>query len=391
MTRPRVITLTGYFLPGFRGGGPIRTLVNLAEQLGGEFDFRFVTNDHDLGESQPYPGIISGHWQNIRHWVYYVPAKRKLQSIFRVLSKRNHYDVVYLNSFFSPYFTIVPLLLRRLRLTRPVPFIVAPRGELFHGALGLKGTKKKVYMRLARALGLYRNVLWQASSEYEAEAIRLSFDSQADIVVAPDLVPADGSVLEPLSRKPKQRGVLRLLFLSRIARIKNLDGALRMLTRLKGEVEYNIYGPIEDQSYWHECQALIEQLPPNVQALYRGPVSHDRVSQIMAHHDVFLFPTHGENFGHVIPESLVAGTPVVLSDQTPWSGLEHVKAGWNIPLNCPEEYIRILQHLVDMGDEEHRLWSEGARTFGLSRLKDPTALNANRQLFGGIPGKFRSF
>ena len=35
-------------------------------------------------------------------------------------------------------------------------------------------------------------------------------------------------------------------------------------------------------------------------------------------HDLFVFPTLGENFGHVIYESLMCGTPVLVSDNTPW-------------------------------------------------------------------------
>jgi glycosyltransferase involved in cell wall biosynthesis len=51
---------------------------------------------------------------------------------------------------------------------------------------------------------------------------------------------------------------------------------------------------------------------------YRGPIAPDEVSNTFARYDLFVFPTQGENFGHVIFEALRAGTPVLLSDRTPW-------------------------------------------------------------------------
>ena len=38
-------------------------------------------------------------------------------------------------------------------------------------------------------------------------------------------------------------------------------------------------------------------------------------------YDAFVFPTRGENFGHVIAESLSASCPVVCTDQTPWTAV----------------------------------------------------------------------
>jgi glycosyltransferase involved in cell wall biosynthesis len=122
------------------------------------------------------------------------------------------------------------------------------------------------------------------------------------------------------------------VFISRISPKKNLLFALRMLQSVLGDISFDIYGPIEDARYWNRCEKAIGTLPPNVRVKYMGMVEHEKVGEVFAEHDLFLFPTLGENYGHVICEALSAGCPVLISDQTPWRHLQEEGAGWDIPL-----------------------------------------------------------
>jgi len=145
-----------------------------------------------------------------------------------------------------------------------------------------------------------------------------------------------------------------------------------MLKGLNGEVQFHIYGPMEDQSYWARCQKIITTLPGNIEVRYCGSVEHNHVNVVMREHDLFFFPTLGENFGHVILEALCAGCPVLISDQTPWRDL---------PLSKPEMFHKVLQKCVDMNDEEYVKWSERARAYGLGVTKDDGVVEQNRRLF----------
>ena len=49
-------------------------------------------------------------------------------------------------------------------------------------------------------------------------------------------------------------------------------------------------------------------------------------------------PTGGENYGYTIVESLLQGTPILLSDKTPWNDLEQNGWGWNVPLEDIEGF-----------------------------------------------------
>ena len=378
----RILTSVGYYLPGYKAGGPIRTIANMVDRLGDEFQFKIVTADRDFDDTKSYREINVNGWNNVgKAEVFYMsPNGRSLRN-FRRLLCATEYDVVYLNSFFSPHFTIKPLLLRRLRLIPDRPLVIAPRGEFSPGALGLKSLKKQVYINAAKALGLYKGAVWQASSEHEEADIRQWFGRSVPVVVAPNLPPVIHLADELPPQRKKKVGCLKIIFLSRISRMKNLDSALKMLKGLNGKVQFHIYGPMEDQSYWAKCQKIITTLPGNIEVRYCGSVKHDKVGLVMREHDLFFFPTLGENFGHVILEALCAGCPILISDQTPWRDLEEKGVGWDLPLSKPEMFHKVLQKCVDMNDEEYVKWSERARAYGLGVTKDDGVVEQNRQLF----------
>jgi glycosyltransferase involved in cell wall biosynthesis len=118
-----------------------------------------------------------------------------------------------------------------------------------------------------------------------------------------------------------------------------------------------------------------------VQVKYLGEVEHNSVPVIFADYDLFLFPTLGENFGHVICEALSAGCPVLISDRTPWRGLSASGAGWDIPLDDMQEFHRVLQSCVDADHESYEELRASARRYTRQRMSDPEIINANRRLF----------
>ena len=377
-----ILTFIDYYLPGYKGGGPIRTLVNFVEQLGEEIKLKIVTSDRDLGDETPYHGVSANVWGRVgKADVRYVSPDKFSFFFVRQLMRDTTFDVIYLNSFFSYRGAIKPLLLRRLGMVRNVPVILAPRGEFSPGALALKALKKRVFMRLSKMVGLYGGIIWQASSEVEARDIRRCFGGEVTIFVAPDIAPVVAPSSLPRRETIKLRGKLDIVFLSRISRKKNLDGALRLLGNLEGDIRFNIYGPLEDSGYWAECEQIISELPQNVAVQYCGTVAHDNVLSVMGAHDLFLFPTLGENFGHVILEAFLAGCPVVLSDQTPWRGLADKRVGWDIPLSGLADFHSVLQRCVMMAEEEYKMWSDSARAFGLSQTQDGSVVARNRALF----------
>lgn len=190
------------------------------------------------------------------------------------------YDAIYLNSFFSSL-AVRTLMLRKLGRLRPVAVVLAPRGELSSGALALKRRKKRGFILLARSLGLHHGVVWQASSEAELREIAAYDGSVARVVsnIPPAIAPVTG---DAITRPVKRPGQARFVFLSRVARKKNLHFALELLRRIDGEMVFDIYGPPEDAGYVNQCTRLIGALPAHVTARFRGPVPPEGVQATLA-------------------------------------------------------------------------------------------------------------
>lgn len=388
--RPRILILTGHYFPAYRAGGPIRTLQAIVERLGDEFSLRIITKDRDIGDEHALSGIAGDCWQPVgkAQVRYLAPRNRTPLALCRLLRRTPH-DLLYLNSFFDPVSTIQVVALRRFGLLPPWPILLAPRGEFSPGALRLKSRKKRAYITLARHLGLYRDIYWQVSSEQERIDLLNGFfrgrgtAESSRILVAPDLS-GPAAVPSPLSAL-KRTGRLRIVYLSRISPMKNLEFALQSLAGLAGDVSMDIYGPIDDspfeQAYWARCQERIRQLPSNVVVTYHGPVEPDRVPTALSEHDLFFLPTLGENFGHAILEALAAGLPVLISDRTPWRDLAAHRAGWDLPLEQPGAFAEILQRLVDMDEAEYAPYRVDARARAERYFADTTNVELQRQAF----------
>ncbi|MCL4841086.1 MAG: glycosyltransferase [Bryobacteraceae bacterium] len=287
-------------------------------------------------------------------------------------------SVLYLNGFLARRFSMLAVWMCWLGLCRPRAIVLAPRGEFSPGALGINSFRKRLYLGVVRFLGLYESVLWHASSNREAQDILDEF-CNADVVVAGNL-PGKFSP-HKFQKKAKVPVFLRLCCVSRVARMKNLRSSFQLIAGLEGNVVFSIYGPMEDRAYWAECEEAITALPKNVRVEYRGEIGHEEVGRVFGESDLFLLPTLGENYGHVICESLAAGCPVLVSDRTPWRGLEELGVGWDLPLEEPERWKVVLQRCVDMGEEEHRAMRERARAYAKEKMEDPAAVEANRRLF----------
>jgi glycosyltransferase involved in cell wall biosynthesis len=383
--RLKVLVVAEWYLPGFKAGGPVRTLSGLARLLNGPLEMAVLTRDRDWLDEGPFPGVPVDRWTD-RDGVavrYLSPENQGMAALGRVL-RETEYDVVYLNSLFSPLSRRV-LLLRRRGAIPDRPVVLAPRGELSPGALRLRGAKKRVFLALTRAAGLYRGVTWQATTPLERDEMRAVLGPGARVEVAPNPSIPPGPPRD-LPRPPKEPRSIRLVFLSRFSRKKNLLGALELLRGVEGQVRFDLYGTVEDEPYWERCKAAIARLPANVTCTYHGPVPPERVDEAFAGAHLFFFPTLAENFGHVIVEAMRAGCPVLLSDQTPWRNLAAARAGWDVALDDVAGIHAALRQAIEMDGPTWERWAKGARDFVAAALDTGEVRDAHLRMFRSVAG-----
>jgi glycosyltransferase involved in cell wall biosynthesis len=391
--RPKILILTDLYLPGFKSGA-LRTLVNMVERMSDEFNFYIVTRNHDSdGDRSRYERVKMLEWQQVgRAQVFYAaPDWFNLKNIRRVLQDVAP-DAVYLNSFFSSI-TVKFLTLRRLSKLEDLPVVLAPEGEFTPGAFEFRARKKKTYLALTTPLGFFKNLIWKAASKEEEADVYRMFGREQKVFVAANMQPR--TILENYTAeiKPaKQPGAARLVFLSRLNEKKNLRFALELVKSAGGEIIFDIFGSIEKAAVWSECENLIRQMPPNAKVEYRGAIEHEAVARTLAGYHFFFLPTFGENFGHVVIESLAAGTPVLLSDQTPWRALETASIGWDIALDDREKWENVLQECLALNDGEYQAMAARARDYAVRWLAMPEIENANRAVLRHAvsPNKIKS-
>lgn len=383
MSKPIILTFVGNYLPGYKAGGILRSIANLVDNLSNCADFWIVTRDRDLGDHEPYSGITVDRWEPTPYGMlhYVSPDRCTVFSLAEIVRSTPH-DVLYLNSYFDRL-TVFCLLNRKLGRLSSNRTIVAPRGEFGWASLKQKYLKKLAYMMFARSTGLHSGVIWHASSDIEAmEVAEVLHVCRREVHVALDLAAVRSAL--PLemdcAEEVPPNDELRVVFLSRIAREKNLHYALETLRRVSVQVRFDIYGPLDNARYWHECCSVIPTLPPNVKVKYYGP--HPEPLKVLARYDVHFLPTGGENYGQVIAETLMTGTPVVISDMTPWRNLERDRLGWDIPLAERGRFIGVIESLARMSGEERMRLRRHIREKVWDRLEDAVALDANRHLFG---------
>lgn len=385
MTRRTILTFVSAYLPGYRAGGPIRSIANLVDYLGDEFDFRIVTADRDRGAKIPYQDLDPDLWHEVgkARVRYLPPSQQRLLPILRVMRATPH-DLIYLNSFLNPRFATLPLVVQRLKLVPTRPVILAPRGEFSEAALAIKSSKKRVFLAVSRAVGLHRGLVWQATSNHEAAQIRQVIGNVAKIVrIAPDLPKLAGTAPSRRVRNPLDP--LRIVFLGRVVPMKNLLFALDVLAGVKTPIEFSIYGPREDATYSVRCDAAVASLPCHVKVVWGGPLPPDRVVGTLAQHDLFFLPSLGENFGHVIAEALQAGLRLLISDRTPWRGLDAAGVGYDLPIDSTDNFVRAIEDEARIIPSSSSADAIQAFFAEASRLNERVA--ANRRLFEAIPPK----
>jgi glycosyltransferase involved in cell wall biosynthesis len=321
-------------------------------------DLLLVTRDRDVGAPEPYPEL-SGRWiPRGRAAVFYLDTRSIVQWLRLTAElRRKRITLMYVNSLWDPCFSLLPLILSVLRILPVQNVLLAPRGELSVGALSLKARKKRWFLRVWRPLLSHMNLTWHASSEMEAADVRAVFRSANVTICIDHTLP-----VLTAAETPRLHHVLpKFVYISRISAMKNLQVAIDALTAVSTPATFDIYGPLEDKKYWSACEQKIAALPDHISVTYRGELAPNQVVSTFGLYDAFVFPTLGENFGHVIAESLASSCPVICSDRTPWTAVLEAGGGQVVRDLTPAALGAVLARWATMSSTEIAVARNAAR------------------------------
>jgi glycosyltransferase involved in cell wall biosynthesis len=142
-----------------------------------------------------------------------------------------------------------------------------------------------------------------------------------------------------------------LLFLGRIHPIKGLDVLLRAWRATQqrfGEWRLIIAGPDND-GHLTRMQTLASDLKLE-RVYFVGPLYGRDKWLAYGNSDLFVLPTHSENFGLAVAEALAAGIPVIVTRGAPWEGLRKYQAGWWIDIGL-EPLVAAFEEAFNLPEE----------------------------------------
>lgn len=224
-----------------------------------------------------------------------------------------------------------------LRRQRGCPLVLSPHGEMEPYALAISRTKKMLASFLYGRRTLMDTSCVCASSEQEQTSIR-AYGFTKRVAVIPNGVKraevcSTEEIAEFRHRNDVTPGSKVMLFLSRIARKKNLPLLLKAFARnVKTRPEWVlIIAGSDERGHLQEVLALIRDLQIERSVRLIGPVSGREKACAFTSASVFVLPSHSEGLPIAVLEAMEYGKPIVATDGWTLPVTTSVRYGWRVP------------------------------------------------------------
>lgn len=253
-------------------------------------------------------------------------------------------DIVHVNCCWTPDCAMI----QRLAQKRGYKVVLTP-----HGMLEPWIIKRHYWTRKVPALWLYQKAAVQRANCVQATAeserdnlLKLGYNSNIKVVRL-------GIDAESIEMKRSWKKSRQILFLSRVHVKKGINFLVEAADVLRNELQgYKILVAGEgDADYVEAMKRMIcdRGLQDIVKLI--GGVYGDEKWRLFQTSDFFVLPTHSENFGLAIAESLASGTPVITTVGTPWSDLNSSEAGAWIEIGT-EPLVETLRRFLSLTEDE---------------------------------------
>lgn len=209
-----------------------------------------------------------------------------------------------------------------------IPFIISPRGMLEPWCMQHHSLRKKVAWHVYQQRDIQRSSAIHATSPAEVSSIRALNFRQPVLLVPNGVTPP---VVRPATIPSGQKK--RLVFVSRIHPVKGLNHLLEAWAEIRPpEWTLSLFGPSED-GHANCIRDLIQTLDLMDAVTLETALDENQKWQQLSLADAVVLPSFSENFGIVVAEALLMGTPVLTTTGTPWHGLLERNCGWWVEPN----------------------------------------------------------
>ncbi len=353
-------------------GGPSRSVPQLSRSL------------HEIGVSST---IITGDWHQTSSFqqpheqcdeIVTIPMKSSLalslgSRLRNVLRSVEPFDIVHVHGIWS---SIIHAACK-YALREKIPYVVSPRGMLEPWALNHKKWKKKIAMFAYQLSDLKRASLIHATSTNEKKTLE-NFNFRVSVELVPN-----GTETPWESKDKSDFGTKTVLFLSRLHPVKGLELLLNAWSVLKPDGwRCRIVGPGDDL-YKEKLARMIVDLGLSGCIELCNGVGDDKKWDLMRSADFFVLPSHSENFGMAVAESLACGVPVITTTRTPWVEIATEGCGWYVEDN--QDSIQFaLQQAFSTDSSELALMGQRGRELILQKYNWESVAKKMKSVYSSI-------
>ncbi len=268
-------------------------------------------------------------------------------------------DLIHDNGLWLPMNHRVAMAAKR----RGIPRIVSPRGMLEPWALNHKKWKKRLAWWLYQRCDLRAASALHATAESEAIQFKqLGFKQQITIIPnGVDILAGKYSSSLQTSKAKSQKPQRTALFVSRIHSKKGLPLLVDAWAKVKPVGWRMVIAGPDEGGHRAAVEALVEKAGLSGEWEFCGPLEGDAKQAGYENADLFILPTHSENFGIVVAEALSHGLPVITTHGAPWRLLEEERCGWWVPISV-EGISSALADAICRSPDELSAMGERGRT-----------------------------
>jgi glycosyltransferase involved in cell wall biosynthesis len=235
-----------------------------------------------------------------------------------------------------------------------IPYVVSPRGTFTEYALSIGSRVKIPFWHLVQRPALNSVTCFHATALSEYEDIR-RMGFRQPVTVIPNGIDV------PANRQPSRTRKRTALFLGRVHPNKGVDILVLAWNRLQARFpdwSLRIVGP-DEGGHLAEIEALVSAMGIS-RVSFDGPLFGNAKQEAYSNADLFVLPSHSENFGMSVAEALAAGVPSIVAKGAPWSGLEEKGAGRWIDLGV-DAFEAAMADLMSLPDARLRQMGAAGR------------------------------
>ncbi|RYE50117.1 MAG: glycosyltransferase [Sphingobacteriales bacterium] len=257
----------------------------------------------------------------------------------KLLKTATLFDVIHLQSWWSVLILMAAVICRK----KGCKYIISPRGMLSGYSFGQQHSMPKKIIHKTIGLGLLRRSHLHATTLLEwNDCLRVN-DSWRGFIL-PNLVRFPVT-LNKKKLSEEKSGCLVFGYLSRIDPKKGIELFLQALSKVNFAYRFQIAGEGEE-AYVMSLKQLISQLGIEANIEWCGWKKGEEKFDFLESVDVFVLTSYNENFANSVVESLVMGTPVLLSNEVGLADyVQQNKMGWICEMSVPS-IVHSLQEIL---------------------------------------------